>query len=208
MTNQKRILLAVFVALLLFACQPSASLAGEKDADESKDEIGYVKFEKVHVRGEVKPDKALVYFLRPTSMGAAIKSFVMCDDEIIGINRGKSYFFAQIEPGKRVLWAKSENVDALELDLQPGVTYYVRNSPQTGVFKARTKLDLLSDQDGLKALEKCKKFGELTEAGRQKGAEIVKLYKENTQKDLERRAKDEAKHEEKEKKKDKKKDKK
>ena len=78
----------------------------------------YIEFTKEHPLAEA--DRALIYVVRPTSIGAAIKSFFMCDEEILGINRGNSYFFAHVEPGRHVFWSKSENVDALELEIEAG----------------------------------------------------------------------------------------
>lgn len=164
------------------------ALAGDED-----DEEGYVQFTKEHPLGEVKPDKALVYVIRPAKMGFAIKSFFLCDDEILGINRGSSYFFAHVNPGKHVFWSKSENVDALELEVEAGKTYYIQQRVRMGGFRARTKLEVLDEEKGKAALEKCKKYGTLTAKGREKGMEIARDHKKDTQEDLDRRAKKNAK---------------
>jgi Protein of unknown function (DUF2846) len=179
------VLVSSLALVLVLAAQPA--LAGDKDDD--KDESGNVTFTKDHPMGEVQEDKALVYVVRPTSMGMAIKSFFFCDDDILGINKGSSYFFAQVDPGKHVFWSKSENVDALELEVEAGRTYYLQQHVRMGAFKARTKLEVLGEGEGKAALDKCKKHGTMTERGREKGAEIVREHKADTQKDLERRAK-------------------
>jgi hypothetical protein len=72
------------------------------------------------------------------------------DDEILGINKGESYFFAYVAPGKHVFWSKSENVDALELTVEAGKTYYIQQHVRMGGFRARTKLEVLDEAEGTK----------------------------------------------------------
>ncbi len=190
---QLRWLLAsfLFVGLSLMpGLFSGGSLASDKG--DEKDDEGYVNFSKDHPTGTVKPDKALVYVVRPTSMGFAIKSFFLCDDEILGINRGSSYFFVQVDPGKHVFWSRSENVDAMELQVEGGHTYYIQQHVKMGGFRARTKLDLLDEATGKEALSDCKKHGTLTDQGRAKGREIAREYRKDTQEDLDRRAREAA----------------
>lgn len=180
---------AVLCAALLLWAIPGTVLAGDEEKDSGSDEEGYVTFTKDHPLAEPEAGKALVYVVRPTSMGYAIKSFFMVDDAIAGINRGSSYFFVQVDPGKRIFWSKSENVDALELAVEAGKTYYIQQHVQVGGFRARTKLEALDDVAGKSALAKCRKHGTLTAKGRAKGTEIVAEHKKDTVEDLERRAK-------------------
>ena len=177
-------------AALLLSAVPGSVLAGDEEKDAGTDDEGYVTFTKDHPLAELVAGKALVYVVRPTSMGYAIKSFFMVDDAIAGINRGSSYFFVQVDPGQHVFWSKSENADALELEVQAGKIYYIQQHVQVGGFRARTKLEVLDEVEGKAALSKCKKHGTLTEKGRRKGAEIVAEHKKDTVEDLERRAKE------------------
>lgn len=162
--------------------------AGSDEEDEGSG--GFVTFTKDHPVSEPQPDRALLYVVRPTSIGFAIKSFFFMDDEILGINRGSSYFFAQVPPGKHRFWSKSENVDALELDVAAGKTYFMQQHLRLGAFRAGTKLEVLSDEEGRKALAECKKHGTLTEKGRTKGRELVAEHKDQTQEDVDRRARE------------------
>ncbi len=180
--------IALIALSLALGLRGGPAFAGSKNAD--KDDEGYVNFSKDHPLGESKPDKALIYVVRPTSVGFAIKSFFLCDDDILGINRGSSYFFAYLDPGKHVFWSKSENVDALELQVEAGHTYYIQQHVRMGGFRARTKLEVLNETDGTKALADCSKHGTMTDTGREKGKEIARDYKKNTQEDLDRRARE------------------
>lgn len=182
-----------FLIAAVLAAIPAAALAADAQ-DDSKDE-GYVSFTKDHPSGTVEEGKALLYVVRPTKMGFAIKSFFMIDDTIVGINKGSSYFFTSVEPGKHLFWSKSENVDALEMEVEAGKTYYIQQKVQMGGFRARTKLVVLDTFEGEAALAECDKHGTITAKGREKGAEIVAEHKKDTVEDLERRAKKAAKEE-------------
>ncbi|HEU4401998.1 MAG TPA: DUF2846 domain-containing protein [Candidatus Polarisedimenticolia bacterium] len=159
-------------------------------ADDESDDAAYVTFSDDHPAGEARPDKALVYVVRPTKIGFAIKSFFLCDDAILGINKGSSYFFAQVDPGRHLFWSKSENVDGLELKVEAGKTYYIQQQVKMGAFRARTKLEVLDEAAGREALAKCKKYGAMTVKGRAKGQEIARDHKKDALEDVERRAKE------------------
>ena len=189
----KSLAAALILALLLVqagAQRPAFAADPAPKADQDDDE--YVTFTKEHPLGEAKPGQALLYVVRPTSIGFAIKSFFFVDDAIRGINRGSSYFFVDVPPGKHVLWSKSENVDALELQFEAGKTYYVQQKVQPGWGRARTRLELLSDAEGKEALAKCSKHGVMQAAGVTKGNEYAATLKANVQEDLDRKAKEAA----------------
>jgi hypothetical protein len=178
-------LLCAGLALVAFAASPAAH-AG-KTAEEDKDEENLVQFSQEHPLGEAKPDQALIYVVRPTSVGFAVKSWFFSDDQALGVNRGSSYFFAHVAPGKRVFWSKSENVDAVELEVEAGKTYYIQQHVKIGGFKARTKLEVLDETAGPERLAKCTKYGVLTDKGRARGAELAAEYQDHTAEDLARR---------------------
>ncbi len=168
------------------AAAPARAAEEAKDPDEGE----YVTFADDHPLGEIKPDQALLYVVRPTSIGFAIKSFSFVDNTIVGINRGSSYFFVDVTPGKHILWSKSENVDALEVTFEAGKTYYLQQQVQLGGFRARTKLKMLDATEGPAALAKCKKHGTMGLAGVAKGMHYAATLKANVQEDLDRRAKE------------------
>lgn len=185
-----------WVALALAAAAGSAGQPAAAEKDE-KDKEGLVNFTKDHPLGEIRPDRALVYVVRPTSMGFAVKSFFFCDDAVEGINQGSSYFYFYAAPGRRLFWSKSENVDALEQEVEAGKTYYVQQHVRMGGFRARTEIEVLDEESGKKALAECSKHGSLTAAGQAKGAELVVEHKKDTREDLDRRAKEQEKAKEK-----------
>jgi len=175
----------------LFLALAALAFVASAGAVRAGDEEHYVNFDTERPMGEVKPDKALLYVVRPNnSMGFAVKSFFLCDDEILGINKGDSYFFAYVDPGTHVFWSKSENVDALELEVEAGTTYYIQQHVRMGGFRVRTKLEVVDEAEGKALLAKCGKHATMTEKGNEKGKEIAAEHKADTKEDLERRAKE------------------
>jgi hypothetical protein len=134
----------------------------------------YVMFTKDHPVSAALADKALVYVVRPAGFGAAVKSFFFCDDEVLGINQGSSYFFAPIAPGKRVFWSNSETVVPLELNVEAGQIYYIQQHVDLDTLHPRTRLALLDDATGKEALAQCRKHGTITDSGRARGKEIAR----------------------------------
>ncbi len=76
--------------------------------------------------------------------------------------------------------------------MEGGHTYYIQQHVKMGGFRARTKLDVLDGAAGQEALAKCKKHGTLTDHGREKGREIARGHRKDTQDDLDRRAREAA----------------
>jgi hypothetical protein len=102
-------------------------------------------------------EEALVYVVRPTNMGFAVGFSIACDDILLGKTKGKSYVYGFIEPGTHKILASGGEKDAeLEINVEAGKTYYVEQKIKMGVLLARTKLELLTEEEGLKALAKCK----------------------------------------------------
>lgn len=151
---------------------------------------GYMEFTKEHPRAEPRDDMATVYVMRPTSGAAGVKSFFFMDHEPLGVNRGSSYFFFHAEPGKHVFWSKSENVDAVELEVEAGRTYYLKQGVRPGFFRARTKLLVLDETGGEKALKKCKKHGTITGKGIEKGRQLAEAHMDSAMKDVERQTRE------------------
>jgi hypothetical protein len=98
------------------------------------------------------PDKAGVYVYRNESFGGAIRMDVAVDNKPLGQTAAKTYFYAEVEPGKHTITSKSENTDTLEIETAPGKLYYVWQEVKMGVLYARTKLHLVGDSEGQKGV--------------------------------------------------------
>lgn len=90
------------------------------------------------------PGKAMVVFLRPSSLGGAVQSSVYdtadSGDAFIGIVSAKTRVAYQAEPGDHLFMVVAENADFMPAHLDAGKTYYALVSPRMGVWKARFSL--------------------------------------------------------------------
>lgn len=107
---------------------------------------------KQHPTPDAPEDKALIYVLRPTIIGYKINSKLAVDGEWKGVNRGKTYFFFTVEPGERYFCSESENQDYLKLNVEAGKTYYLQQKVEMGLWKARTNLVVMTEEEGKKKL--------------------------------------------------------
>ena len=91
----------------------------------------------------VKPEKgkALVHFMRPSSLGGAIQSTVYDDTKYIGTVSAYTRVPYQANAGKHLFMVVGESADFMEAELTEGKTYYVIVAPRIGLWKARFSLD-------------------------------------------------------------------
>jgi hypothetical protein len=108
-----------------------------------------------HPTPDPEPGKALVYVLRPATIGLAIQTKLAIDGEWIGANRARHYFYVNLNPGVHYFCSKSENRSTLAMRLQAGRTYFLEQKIKMGFLKARNKLVLLGDAEGRDKLAEC-----------------------------------------------------
>lgn len=123
--------------------------------------------------GEPTESEALVCFVRPAFGGKAIRFWAFADETPIGVTRGKRFTCGLVPAGEHIFWSKGENLSAKTLTVEAGTTTFIKQAVRMGGLKARVKLVLLSEQEGLEALAKCKKRTELTAAGTARAQEIA-----------------------------------
>jgi hypothetical protein len=83
------------------------------------------------------PEKALVYFMRPSGIGFAVNFQIWDGDRFVGLSQAKSYFAYECDPGKHLFLGFAENKVAIEADLETGKCYYIGTNVRMGAFKAR-----------------------------------------------------------------------
>jgi hypothetical protein len=83
------------------------------------------------------PNKALVYFMRPSGLGFAIHFQIWDGYRLIGLSQAKSYFAYECDPGKHLFIGIAENKRAVEADLEAGKAYYVITQVKMGGWKPR-----------------------------------------------------------------------
>ena len=97
-----------------------------------------------------KPDSAGLYIDRDESMGAAVRMDVEVDGKPLGQAAARTYFCAELKPGKHTVTSKAENTDTLEPDALPGKLYYVWQEVKMGLLYARTRLHPVDAVQGKK----------------------------------------------------------
>ena len=100
--------------------------------------------------------KALVYIVRPSFLGKLIQFKTFCGEELIGYTVGKTYLHTFLDPGTHKIITKAENKRELEITVEAGKTYYIKQKVGFGLIKARVKLMLLNENEGEYALSKSK----------------------------------------------------
>nr|WP_321412704.1 DUF2846 domain-containing protein [uncultured Carboxylicivirga sp.] len=90
-------------------------------------------------------DKATVYIIRTSGLGAAVNFKYFVGDQFIGKTNYGKYFKLELDPGEYVIWAKAENRDYVHATVEAGKTYLIDAVPQMGAFKAGVNLKALNN---------------------------------------------------------------
>ena len=85
-----------------------------------------------------RPDSATLVIIRDTHFGGGIVFWNYLDRKFIGETHGKSWFVTQVPPGPHYVIATTENEGVAHFDFKPGKTYYLGQSIQMGLWRART----------------------------------------------------------------------
>jgi hypothetical protein len=86
------------------------------------------------------PEKALIYFMRPSGYNPNSSFQIWDGDHFVGIIPVHSYLFYECDPGTHLFIGIAENKVALEADLAAGKSYYVGTNARMGWAKARMEL--------------------------------------------------------------------
>jgi hypothetical protein len=109
--------------------------------------------------------KALVYIIRTSALGGAIRFNVTCDDRFIGSTFGSQFIYTFVDPGAHQFVSMAEDKARLALSAEAGKTYFIRQKAQMGIVAARNDLELVEESAGREALKNlklaadCKAYG-------------------------------------------------
>ncbi|MDP3013238.1 MAG: DUF2846 domain-containing protein [Candidatus Subteraquimicrobiales bacterium] len=97
-------------------------------------------------------ESALIYVVRPSSLGALIRFNVFLDDKEdnseMGYNRGSQYIYFLVNPGKHTILSKAENWAEISVDVKAGETVFLKQNPSIGIIMARNSLELIQEVEG------------------------------------------------------------
>lgn len=99
-----------------------------------------------------KPGVAGLYVYRNESLGAIAKMTVTIDKKIVGQTAANTYLYNEVPPGKHVIGSVAENTDTLEVSTVAGKLYFIWQEVKMGVWAPRTKLHLMSEEEGKKGV--------------------------------------------------------
>jgi Protein of unknown function (DUF2846) len=102
-------------------------------------------------------EEALIYVMRPSNLGFALGFSIACDNTMLGTTKGKRFVQGLVKPGAHKITASGGEKDAeIEISVEAGKTYYIEQKIKMGLVLARTKLELLTEEEGIKILAKCR----------------------------------------------------
>jgi len=102
--------------------------------------------------------KAIVYFVRTSSMGMAINFSYFDSLTLIGRFAGPAYIRYECEPGHHLFWARSENRDFVEAELESGKIYFILADVALGGIKAQVDLVAVNPRNDSKTMKRILKL--------------------------------------------------
>jgi Protein of unknown function (DUF2846) len=98
---------------------------------------------------------ANIYIYRNESIGKAIAMPVLLDGVVIGETAKKTFILKQVHPGRHTLISRTETDSRLDVVAVAGQNYFVWQEVKLGTMKANSKLQLVDEAVGKKAVKKC-----------------------------------------------------
>lgn len=135
----QRLLLLPFFVLLCVGCASTKQLVHFPDQFKDVEDAS----------------KGRIYVMRPASFGGGISIDVENDGRIIGTTGPHGFLCWEREPGETVISSQAENTSKLNVNVQAGKVNYVYQSIRMGVFIARNRLVIVSEDEGKKLLRDC-----------------------------------------------------
>jgi Protein of unknown function (DUF2846) len=96
--------------------------------------------------------KAIVYVVRPSSLGGLIRFNVFLNDQEanseMGFTRGSQYIYFNVPPGDHKVYSKAENWAETLVSVKAGDIIFIQQDTSMGIIMARNSLMKLDDIPG------------------------------------------------------------
>jgi uncharacterized protein DUF2846 len=102
-----------------------------------------------------KPDKSRLYVYRNETFGGAARMTISLDGKVAGQSGPKTFFLWDVEPGPHEITSHAENIDTLTIITEAGKAYYVWQEAKVGIWGARSRMHLMEEEAGRKAVAEC-----------------------------------------------------
>lgn len=103
-------------------------------------------------------ESSKIYVLRNSNYGKFISAEIFANNELIGDLKSKSYLEWSTDQKSISIESKIGKPTKLDLELEPGKTYFIRQglNPFGGVLRSQSTLELLSEEEGRELLSRLK----------------------------------------------------
>jgi len=133
--------------LILLVAMSFAGCATLPSPEKMKADIAGYQLPKLPEAG-----KAIVYVVRPSSLGTFIRFNVFVDDKEatseMGFTRGSQYIYFNLQPGDHQILSKAENWGAANVTAKAGDIIFIQQEPTPGIIMARNSIFKLQDYEG------------------------------------------------------------
>lgn len=96
--------------------------------------------------------KAIVYVVRPSSVGGLVRFNVFVDDQEaaseMGFTRGSQYIYFTVAPGAHKIYSKAENWADVAVTANAGDVIFIQQDASMGIVMARNSLLKLEELPG------------------------------------------------------------
>ena len=96
--------------------------------------------------------KAIVYVVRPSSLGALVRFNVFLNDQEanseMGFTRGSQYIYFNVAPGDHKVYSKAENWAETLVSVKAGDIIFIQQDTAMGIIMARNNLLKVDDLQG------------------------------------------------------------
>ena len=96
--------------------------------------------------------KAIVYVVRPSSVGGLIRFNVFVDDQEasseMGYTRGNQYIYFNLLPGEHKIYSKAENWAETLVSVKADDIIFIQQEASMGILMARNNIFKLEDYQG------------------------------------------------------------
>ena len=114
-----------------------------------------------------EPGKAIVYVVRPSSVGGLVRFNVFVDDQEaaseMGFTRSSQYIYFNLQPGEHKIYSKAENWAEENVSVKAGDIVYIQQDVSMGIIMARNSVARI-DQDQGKYQVKVLKVGTILQS--------------------------------------------
>lgn len=97
-------------------------------------------------------ESALVYVVRPSGLGFAVRFNVFLDDKEdsseMGYTRGSQYVYFFVSPGTHTIFSKAENWAEVSIDAKPHDVIFIKQMPAIGIIMSRNSLEQVQETEG------------------------------------------------------------